>query len=132
MNGLFAPAPVPNHERNLAPPKRVPGSISAGSVRVASGSGFRYVVPFPFRLHEMLCNVESKYNSLFVSWLPDGKHFKIHDPRRFLEVVIPSAFKQKSLKSFQRQLHLYGFQRVHEGPTKGEFVAEIFLFLPNF
>jgi len=125
MHGLFIPAP--NHELNLAPLKNVPGASSAGSVRVVSGSGFRYVVPFPFRLHEMLCNVESKNNGSIVSWLPDGNHFKVHDPRRFVEVVIPSAFKQKSLKSFQRQLHLYGFQRVHEGPDKGAYFHEKFL-----
>lgn len=107
-------------QRTLAP-LSVPGASSAGSIRVVSGSGFRYVVPFPYRLHEMLSNVDAKSDSSIVSWLPDGKHFKVHDPRRFVEEVIPSAFKQKSLKSFQRQLHLYGFQRVHEGVDKGEF-----------
>ena len=102
----------------LAAPLTVPGASSAGSIRVVSGSGFRYVVPFPYRLHEMLSSVTHDDSSI-VSWLPDGKHFKVHDPRRFVETVIPSAFKQKSLKSFQRQLHLYGFQRVHEGVDKG-------------
>ena len=106
-------------QRTLAP-LSVPGASSAGSIRVVSGSGFRYVVPFPYRLHEMLSSVDEKHDSSIVSWLPDGKHFKVHDPRRFVETVIPSAFKQKSLKSFQRQLHLYGFQRVHEGVDKGE------------
>ena len=107
-------------QRTLAP-LSVPGASSAGSIRVVSGSGFRYVVPFPYRLHEMLSSVDEKFDSSIVSWLPDGKHFKVHDPRRFVESVIPSAFKQKSLKSFQRQLHLYGFQRVHEGVDKGAF-----------
>jgi len=84
------------------------------------------VVPFPYRLHEMLSNIESKHDCSVVSWLPDGKHFKVHDPRRFVENVIPSAFKQKSLKSFQRQLHLYGFQRVHDGADKGAYFHEKF------
>jgi len=112
-------------QRTLAP-LSVPGASSAGSIRVVSGSGFRYVVPFPYRLHEMLSSVDEKHDSSIVSWLPDGKHFKVHDPRRFVEVVIPSAFKQKSLKSFQRQLHLYGFQRVHEGVDKGAYYHEKF------
>lgn len=112
-------------QRNLAP-LSVPGASSAGSIRVVSGSGFRYVVPFPYRLHEMLSNVDAKHDSSIVSWLPDGKHFKVHDPRRFVECVIPSAFKQKSLKSFQRQLHLYGFQRVHDGIDKGAYYHEKF------
>jgi len=114
-----------NEQRNLAP-LSVPGASSAGSIRVVSGSGFRYVVPFPYRLHEMLSNVDAKHDSSVVSWLPDGKHFKVHDPRRFVECVIPSAFKQKSLKSFQRQLHLYGFQRVHEGVDKGAYYHDKF------
>lgn len=113
-------------QRTLAP-LSVPGASSAGSIRVVSGSGFRYVVPFPYRLHEMLSTVDEKHDSSIVSWLPDGKHFKVHDPRRFVETVIPSAFKQKSLKSFQRQLHLYGFQRVHEGVDKGAYYHEKFL-----
>ena len=104
-------------QRNLAP-LSVPGASSKGSIRVVSGSGFRYVVPFPYRLHEMLS--DEKHDSSIVSWSPSGRHFKVHDPQRFVESVIPSAFKQKSLKSFQRQLHLYGFQRVHEGVDKGE------------
>ena len=108
-------------EQRTLTPLSVPGASSAGSIRVVSGSGFRYVVPFPYRLHEMLSNIDSKHDSSIVSWLPDGKHFKVHDPRRFVEEVIPSAFKQKSLKSFQRQLHLYGFHRVHEGADKGVF-----------
>lgn len=115
----------PKEQRTLAP-LSVPGASSAGSIRVVSGSGFRYVVPFPYRLHEMLSNVDEKFDSSIVSWLPDGKHFKVHDPRRFVECVIPSAFKQKSLKSFQRQLHLYGFQRVHEGVDKGAYYHEKF------
>jgi len=112
-------------QRNLAP-LSVPGASSAGSIRVVSGSGFRYVVPFPYRLHEMLSNEDNKHDSSIVSWLQDGKHFKVHDPRKFVECVIPSAFKQKSLKSFQRQLHLYGFQRVHEGVDKGAYYHEKF------
>ena len=113
-----------NEQRTLAP-LSVPGASSAGSIRVVSGSGFRYVVPFPYRLHEMLSTVDAQHGSSIVSWLPDGKQFKVHDPRRFVESVIPSAFKQKSLKSFQRQLHLYGFQRVHEGVDKGELVCGV-------
>uniref|UniRef100_A0A7S4EFW0 HSF-type DNA-binding domain-containing protein n=1 Tax=Pseudo-nitzschia australis TaxID=44445 RepID=A0A7S4EFW0_9STRA len=114
-----------NEQRNLAP-LTVPAASSAGSVRVVSGSGFRYVIPFPYRLHEMLSNVDTLHDSSIVSWLPDGRHFKVHDPLRFVESVIPSAFKQKSLKSFQRQLHLYGFQRIHEGPDKGAYYHEKF------
>lgn len=95
-------------------------ACTAGSVRVVSGSGFRYVVPFPYRLHKMLSDVEGRGDASIVSWQPDGQHFKVHDPQRFVGTIIPNEFKQKSLKSFQRQLHLYGFQRTQDGPNKGE------------
>lgn len=91
-----------------------------GSVRVVSGSGFRYVVPFPWRLHQMLEAIEEAGDAPTVSWLPDGQHFQVHNPQSFVEKVIPKFFKQKSYKSFQRQLHLYGFQRETEGPCRGK------------
>jgi len=91
-----------------------------GSVRVVSGSGFRYVVPFPWRLHQMLEAIEKEGDEKIVSWLPDGLSFQVHNPQLFVERIIPKFFKQKSYKSFQRQLHLYGFTRVLEGPWRGE------------
>jgi hypothetical protein len=91
-----------------------------GSVRVVSGSGFRYVVPFPWRLHQMLEDIEKMGDESVVSWLPDGNHFQVHNPQLFMQRVIPKFFKQKSYKSFQRQLHLYGFQRVLEGHNRGK------------
>ncbi|KAG7352768.1 HSF-type DNA-binding protein [Nitzschia inconspicua] len=100
---------------------------SEGSIRVVSGSGFRYVVPFPYRLHKMLSDVEARGDVSIVSFMPDGIHFKVHNPQRFVDEIIPKAFKQKSLKSFQRQLHLYGFQRAQDGPNKGAYWHESFV-----
>lgn len=95
---------------------------SSGSVRVVSGSGFRYVVPFPWRLHQMLEAIDQVGDSSIVSWLPDGQHFQVHNPQLFVQKVIPKFFKkQKSYKSFQRQLHLYGFQRETDGPNRGKY-----------
>jgi hypothetical protein len=107
-----------------------PAGLPDGSIRVVSGSGFRYVTPFPWRLHEMLeeSSESSSEDSQIVSWLPDGKSFKVHDPQGFSKKIIPSWFKHKCYKSFQRQLHLYGFRRIQEGPHKGKkFNLVIFL-----
>jgi len=93
---------------------------SQGSVRVVSGSGFRYVIPFPWRLHQMLEEIEQAGDASVVSWLPNGHHFQVHIPQQFVDKVIPKFFKQKSYKSFQRQLHLYGFQRETDGPNRGK------------
>jgi len=98
-----------------------------GSVRVVSGSGFRYVVPFPWRLHQMLEEIEQAGDAQVVSWLPDGQHFQVHNPQLFVQNVIPKFFKQKSYKSFQRQLHLYGFQRETDGINRGAYFHESFV-----
>lgn len=98
-----------------------------GSVRVVSGSGFRYVVPFPWRLHQMLEEIEQGGEAQIVSWLPDGQHFQVHNPQLFVQKVIPKFFKQKSYKSFQRQLHLYGFQRETDGHHRGAYFHESFV-----
>jgi hypothetical protein len=105
----------------------------AGSVRVVSGSGYRYVVPFPWRLHQMLEETEeessrgSGSNTSIVSWLPDGLHFKVHASKAFMALVVPRYFKQKSYKSFQRQLHIYGFTRVLKGPSRGAYFHPRFI-----
>mmetsp|Transcript_49511 Transcript_49511/g.139360 ORF Transcript_49511/g.139360 Transcript_49511/m.139360 type:complete len:345 (-) Transcript_49511:293-1327(-) len=100
---------------------------SKGSVRVVSGSGFRYVVPFPWRLHQMLEAIDLAGDASIVSWLPNGQHFQVHNPQLFVQKVIPKFFKQKSYKSFQRQLHLYGFQRETDGPNRGAYYHESFM-----
>jgi hypothetical protein len=95
-----------------------------GSVRVHSGSGFRFVVPFPWRLHQML---DDESASHIISWMPDGRHFHVHNPTLFVKEIIPKFFKQKSFKSFQRQLHIYGFQRVADFPNQGAYYHEKFI-----
>lgn len=105
----------------------IESSNVAGLVRVVSGSGFRYVVPFPWRLHQMLEETEAAGSSSVVSWLPDGKHFKVHDTKGFLEDIVPRFFKQKSYKSFQRQLHIYGFARILKGPSRGAYFHPKFI-----
>eukprot|EP00980_Cylindrotheca_fusiformis_P021347 scaffold8235_cov113-Cylindrotheca_fusiformis.AAC.1 len=105
----------------------------AGSVRVVSGSGYRYVVPFPWRLHQMLEETEREsrqgieLTTNVVSWLPDGLHFRVHDSKAFMTRVVPRYFKQKSYKSFQRQLHIYGFKRVLKGAYRGGYFHPKFI-----
>ena len=113
-------APGAGLDASSIPPLGGCNGENKGSVRVVSGSGFRYVVPFPWRLHQMLEDIEKMNEHTTVSWLPDGKHFQVHNPQLFMQKIIPKFFKQKSYKSFQRQLHLYGFQRVLDGPYRGK------------
>jgi hypothetical protein len=54
----------------------------------------------------------SQEEESIVSWLPHGKAFRVHKPKEFASFVMSRYFKQSQYKSFQRQLHIYGFRRI--------------------
>jgi hypothetical protein len=56
-----------------------------------------------------------------VSWQPHGKAFRVHQPAIFARAIMPRYFKQTKYKSFQRQLHIYGFHRINKGMDKGAY-----------
>jgi hypothetical protein len=62
-----------------------------------------------------------------VSWQPHGKAFRVHLPEVFAKTVMPRYFKQTKYKSFQRQLHLYGFHRIHKGMDRGAYCHSMFI-----
>ena len=80
--------------------------------------------PFPVKLHNLL--EENSYEDI-ISWQPHGRCFVLRDPKRFLQLVMPKYFKQTKLTSFQRQLNLYGFNRLTSGHDKGGYYHELFL-----
>ena len=89
---------------------------------------------FPKRLYDMLENAERDGYSHIISWMPDGKSFKVHadgslneqDEKAVVE-ILKRAFNQTRFKSFLRQLQLYGFERIYKGPRKGECKHEFFV-----
>ena len=84
---------------------------------------------FPRKLFNMLETIESTHSKLkhIVSWQPHGRSFCIHKPKTFATEVIPLFFKQTKLTSFQRQLNLYGFERLTRGADSGGYYHELFL-----
>lgn len=85
--------------------------------------------PFPEKLHEML-SIESLPQSdsqVIVSWLPHGRSFIVRKPKQFTTQIMPKYFRQTKLTSFQRQLNLYGFRRITQGPDAGAYYHELFL-----
>lgn len=74
---------------------------------------------FPFKLHLMLDDAEAKNYSHIVSWVRDGKAFKVHDSDAFVSTVLPNFFEHSKYESFRRQLNLYGFRRVARGKERG-------------
>lgn len=60
----------------------------------------------------MLDGAERNGFASIVSWQPHGKAFLIHKPDDFASDVLPKYFEGSKFRSFQRQLHIYGFQRI--------------------
>ena len=58
---------------------------------------------FPWKLHEMLELADQEGFESIVSWLPNGRSFKVHNPIVFVEKIMPNFFQQTKYKSFQRQ-----------------------------
>mmetsp|Transcript_9487 Transcript_9487/g.22802 ORF Transcript_9487/g.22802 Transcript_9487/m.22802 type:complete len:247 (+) Transcript_9487:1-741(+) len=89
------------------------------TVEDAEGGGDR-VAPFLVKLYEI---VSSESLDQHVSWSAAGDTLRIVDPASFARDVLPLYFKHSNLRSFIRQLNMYGFCR---GPTKGSRVIEFF------
>jgi len=79
--------------------------------------------PFPQTLMELLSSEDPE----IVTWLPSGKAFIVRSPKKFVEFVLPRFFKQTKITSFQRQLNMYGFRRIADGPEMGAYRHELFL-----
>jgi hypothetical protein len=63
-----------------------------------------------------------------ISWQPHGKAFRVHHPDAFAKTVMPRYFKQQTkYKSFQRQLHMYGFHRINKGMDTGAYFHSMFI-----
>ena len=84
---------------------------------VPTVSGFK---GFPVKLHNMLSRLADNDESV-ASWNEKGDCFKIHKRDEFA-----TNFRHRSFKSFQRQLSIYNFSRVKDGPDKGYY------YHPNF
>jgi len=67
------------------------------------------VAPFLIKLFEI---VSSPASDNLVCWSEYGDSFKIVDRSKFAQDVLPLYFKHDNLRSFIRQLNIYGFQRV--------------------
>ena len=84
-------------------------------------------IPFPFKLHIMLYQVEKNDLQDIISWLPHGRAFAIHSIEKFKTIVMGKYFQQSKVTSFHRQLNLYGFVRITVGNDQGGYYNEYFL-----
>ena len=65
--------------------------------------------------------MESEGKTDIVTWLPHGRAFIVIDVDRFVDELMPLYFNQTKYSSFQRQLHMYHFQRITAGLDKGAY-----------
>lgn len=71
---------------------------------------------FPGKLYLMLDRVESLGLAHGASWVSEGRAFAIHNPDVFMNEITPQFFdKQTHLRSFHRQLSIWGFTRLETG-----------------
>lgn len=85
---------------------------------------------FPFKLHHLLEHAQkSDRSSSIISWMPSGQSFKIHKPKEFAAVIMPQYFNQTKYRSFQRQLYIYGFDRIRDQSNEevGAYFHELFV-----
>jgi hypothetical protein len=101
--------------------------IQAPSTTVNNPDGLTPPITFPWQLHLLLDDAESKGFSHVVSWLEGGTMFKVHKTKEFADRIMPCYFNQTRYKSFQRQLNSYRFHRFVAGKNKGTCYHELFM-----
>lgn len=72
---------------------------------------------FPQKLFSLMENEPGDV----VAWSERGLSFRVVNPDKFAEEVVPKYFRHTKMTSFQRQLNLYGFRRVTKGDDVGSY-----------
>jgi len=89
--------------------------------------GGKFNESFPEKLYRLLFESAKEGNSDIASFLPHGRAFIVHQEQKFMTELIPNYFQLKKVSSFRRQLHLYGFNKVSDGPDIGAYYHAKFL-----
>lgn len=110
------------------PAKNAPAAVTTDILSVFSRGGPGASASFPFRLQRILDKLEADGDTDIVSWLPHGRGFLVQDSHLFVNQVMPRFFNQSKYSSFQRQLHMYNFERITGNVTdKGAYHHPHFL-----
>lgn len=139
------PQPQSLVEASLRNKKKRSGAAAGAEDGQNDGTGGQTMV-FPVKLHRMLTEIEEKANAdkdstasgsgiipgredacNVISWQIHGRCFLVHDKEAFVQWLLPSYFRQSKWASFQRQLNIYGFQRLTAGRDRGAYYHDLFL-----
>jgi hypothetical protein len=77
---------------------------------------------FIAQLHTML----EAEDPIIISWTESSLAFRINDAERFENVILAKYYRHTKLASFQRQLNLYGFKKLHHGHDLGTYYHPLF------
>ena len=118
----------PKRSAGRAMAQRSSLGVEAGSDAAIQGDASRK--KFPWALHTLLEDAEKAGDAAVVSWNPSGNAFQVNKRDEFMKRILPRYFKQSKFKSFVRQLGLWGFTILDQGPDKGSckcFPPTVFL-----
>mmetsp|Transcript_27794 Transcript_27794/g.67214 ORF Transcript_27794/g.67214 Transcript_27794/m.67214 type:complete len:576 (+) Transcript_27794:900-2627(+) len=119
--------------RRTSDSKEAAVAAAAGATKNEPKGGKRASKPnkkekkFPWVLHKIIDEAEQEGNQHIVAWMPRGRSFIVHKRDTFTEQILPRYFRQTKYKSFVRQLNLWGFTFIDQGPDKGSYYCEHFI-----
>lgn len=76
---------------------------------------------FPQKLYQLLQASSSEGYDHIISWRRNKTSFQVWDQCEFVRTLMGKHFRQTKYKSFQRQLNIYGFQRLPHGEFRGAY-----------
>jgi hypothetical protein len=82
---------------------------------------------FPGKLHDLMTYIEQEGLCDIISWVQNGKAIMVHDPERLLKILPHVGFSQTKYRSFQRQLNMWHWERILNGPCKGAWIHPYFI-----
>ncbi|KAG7349271.1 HSF-type DNA-binding protein [Nitzschia inconspicua] len=81
---------------------------------------------FPGKLYDLLEYVSENDLESAICWARNGTAIMVHDPDKLVE-ILPKFFGQTKYRSFRRQLNMWHFHRIMEGPYRGAFMHPCFI-----
>jgi hypothetical protein len=87
-------------------------TLTNNMIASSSSTPRRTKAEFPIKVYAMLELADNIFEfAQAVTWLPHGRAFRIHNKVKFMEEVVPVFFNQTKIRSFNRQLYMWGFRR---------------------
>jgi hypothetical protein len=97
----------PASSASTSPAPSAPSKGKAAAAASSSSASSKPGLRFPWKLHQLLTTANETGTASTISWLPNGKSFKVHNKLKFAQEVMPAYFNSTKYKSFQRSLNVW-------------------------